>query len=476
MAKKKKKTKTFVLVLLVAAMLVGTGIYMHDRRIKKHPISTRVVIVKKVCSLTSEKISYKAYLGQTFIADGVDHDRYHVFSYYHGKKIEGYMPKKDLMVYHFDSTFENNIAAFPQSYRMQLRYLHALYPEWIFSPMIIKRKFAKTAKTYQKKALTSFTSPAMIASDKIVEGNVWRRASLSLTRYVLDPRNSLYADRAAVFEQLVYNDAESLATISKMLKGTALAGIEPQSGKSYAKLLQEACLKYNISLSNIAARAKQENGAGGLGLKGGKVKGKTYYNIFNIGANTGARSGIVYAAKKGWNTRKKAIYGGVAYICHHYVNKNQITLYLQRFDLYSKKLNTNIYMTNITAPIEEARHMMQGYVDTKSAGIARSLSIPVYQKMPEKTVYPIETMRSDLSIVTKHVKIKNVTVSYQKKQKYTGSPIKPKVTLKDGNKTLHKDVDYYIYYTKNKVTGTAKIHIIGLNNYYGYLTKTFTIE
>lgn len=476
MAKKKKtKTRSFVLILLVVCLLVGAGAFYIQKKKEKHPISIRVVLVKKVCKLTSEKISYTTYLGQSFIADGVNKDTYHVYSYYHEKKIEGYLPIKDLQVYHFDPSFENNIALFPESYRMQLRYLHALYPQWVFSPMTIKRKFNKTAKTYQKKALTSFTASQMIASNKIVEGNVWRRASLDLTRYVLDPRNALYADRAVVFEQMVYNSAESLDTIKQMLKGTALEGNDPQSGKSYAELLQAACLKYNISLSNIAARAKQENGAGGLGLKGGQVKGKTYYNIFNIGANTGARSGIVYASKKKWTTRKKAIYGGVAYICHHYVNKNQITLYLQRFDLLSKKLNTNIYMTNITAPIEEARHMMDGYVNTNSAGISRALSIPVYKKMPDPVKYPIATLRTDLSIITQNKSLKQVKVSYHASQKYTGNEITPKVTLKDGNKVLKKNVDYYLSYASNKTTGKGKIHLIGLNDYYGKVTKTFTI-
>lgn len=481
--KRKKKTNKFFLYLLVIVLLIAAGagsvILNHEK--KNYNIAERVVLVKKATALESEKIGYTPHIGQVLIADGISHNSYHVYGYFRGKKISGYMKKSSLQVYKYDPAFENNIALFPESYKQSLRYLHALYPNWIFTAQTVKKKtFNQAAKIYAKKALTTYTNPEMIASDKVVEGNSWRKASLALTKYVLDPRNALQADRAVVFEQLVYNSEESLDTINQILKGTALAGKDSISGKSYAEIFQKYCIKYNVSLSNIATRAKQENGANGLGLRGGTVgkKKKKYYNIFNIGANTGAQSGIRYAKKKKWTTRVKAIKGGIKYIAHHYIKKNQNTLYYQRFDLMSKKMGTNIYMTNITAPIEEAKHMMQSYTSIGSANITRSLVIPVFKDMPSYTAYPIASMSNDLGILKTHSfkDIANVKLSYKKRQKYNGSAITPKVTVKDGKKVLRPNVDYAISYSDNKNTGTASINLQGLNGYYGTVSENFTIE
>lgn len=479
--KRKKKTNKFFLYLLVIVLLVaaGTGSVFLNHEKKNYQIASRVVLVKKATRLESKKIGYTPHIGQALIADGISHDSYHVYGYFRGRKITGYMKKSSVKIYSFDPAFENNIALFPESYKQPLRYLHALYPNWIFTAQQVKKKtFDEAAHIYEKKALTTYTNPEMIASEKIVEGNAWRKASPALTRYVLDPRNALTADRAVVFEQLVYNSEENLNTIRQILKGTALSGKDSISHKSYAKIIEKYCIQYNVSLSNIATRAKQENGANGLGLRGMKIGKKKYYNIFNIGANTGAKSGLRYAKKKKWTTRVKAIKGGIKYIAHHYIRKNQNTLYYQRFDLMSKKMGTNIYMTNITAPLEEARHMMQGYLNIGSANITRSLVIPVYAKMPDYTSYPIASMSNDLGVLKDHSfkDIAHVHLSYKKRQKYTGNAIRPRVIVTDGKKTLRSGVDYAIEYSDNKNTGTATITLTGLNGYYGSLSEDFTIE
>ena len=59
--------------------------------------------------------------------------------------------------------------------------------------------------------------------------------------------------------------------------------------------------------------------------------------------------------------------------------------------------------------------------------------------------------------------------------KYTGKNVKPKVTVKDGNKTLVLNTDYAIRYVNNVNVGTASVVISGRNGYSGSVTKTFTI-
>ena len=58
---------------------------------------------------------------------------------------------------------------------------------------------------------------------------------------------------------------------------------------------------------------------------------------------------------------------------------------------------------------------------------------------------------------------------------YTGSAIKPGVTVKDGNKTLTANTDYTVSYSDNINAGTGRVTITGINDYTGSVQKTFTI-
>ena len=60
-------------------------------------------------------------------------------------------------------------------------------------------------------------------------------------------------------------------------------------------------------------------------------------------------------------------------------------------------------------------------------------------------------------------------------QSFTGSPLKPSVTVKDGNKVLELKTDYTVSYTNNTNIGTATATISGKGNYSGKVEKTFTI-
>ena len=61
---------------------------------------------------------------------------------------------------------------------------------------------------------------------------------------------------------------------------------------------------------------------------------------------------------------------------------------------------------------------------------------------------------------------------------WTGSAIKPVITIKDTtkNKVLKLNTDYTVTYTKNINAGTATIAIKGKGDYTGTITKTFTIK
>ena len=70
----------------------------------------------------------------------------------------------------------------------------------------------------------------------------------------------------------------------------------------------------------------------------------------------------------------------------------------------------------------------------------------------------------------------SATVSEISAQTYTGSAIKPTITVKDGTKALVNGTDYTVAYSNNTKAGTATVKIKGKGNYTGTITKTFTIK
>ncbi len=61
-------------------------------------------------------------------------------------------------------------------------------------------------------------------------------------------------------------------------------------------------------------------------------------------------------------------------------------------------------------------------------------------------------------------------------QTHTGKAITPKITLKDGSKTLKEGTDYTLSYENNVKVGTATVKITGKGAYSGTLRATFTIK
>lgn len=59
---------------------------------------------------------------------------------------------------------------------------------------------------------------------------------------------------------------------------------------------------------------------------------------------------------------------------------------------------------------------------------------------------------------------------------YTGSAIKPAVTVKKGDNPLTQNTDYTVTYSNNKNVGTATATVKGIGAYSGTVTKTFTIN
>lgn len=71
--------------------------------------------------------------------------------------------------------------------------------------------------------------------------------------------------------------------------------------------------------------------------------------------------------------------------------------------------------------------------------------------------------------------LNSATIAAIPDQLYTGSDIRPAVTVTVNNVTLRQGTDYTVYYSNNRNIGTATVTVTGWGNYTGTRTTTFRI-
>ena len=221
-----------------------------------------------------------------------------------------------------------------------------------------------------------------IAPAPYVSGN-WASASYNAIAYFMDTRNFLNDTDVFQFLDLANYSASgaTLASIQYQVDGTFL--------NNYAEDLRASCESQNVNPYYIIARLFQEQGRYGsatIYMDGGD--GCLYFNPFNIAAETGneVATALARAKEMGWNTMKKGIEGGIAVIKKGYLDANQNTLYLNKFDVNPASpggFYTHQYMQNLSAAYSEARTLRSAYVSTGTLDNTIKFIIPVYENMPE---------------------------------------------------------------------------------------------
>ena len=314
-------------------------------------------------------------------------------------KYTGYVFSKYVVFdYTHDADFEAYLTSqkFPDSYKEGLRQLHAKYPNWVFVAQHLNLDW-NTALNAESKvghnlvldgsARESWKSMEYGAYNwetkkyVVFDSGGWVSAQREVVAYYMDPRNFLDDTAIFQFEQLSYSTSHTEAGVTAILKGSFME-------KLAADFMAVAKAK-NVSAYMLASRALQEQGKKGNALGTGTViDGKTYYNIFDIGAYeangmSAIQNGAVYAKNKGWDTPKKSIEGGADQLSKGYISKGQNTLYLQKFDMVDggNGYYNWEYMTNVTAAKSESTIMKQAYTDEVLKG-SMVFSIPVYLNMP----------------------------------------------------------------------------------------------
>ena len=306
-----------------------------------------------------------------------------------------------------DEEFEEQLAAFPESYKNALRHLHAQHPKWSFTAKYtgIDFNYAVDQENSGNRSMiyVSSTTPFSWlstapgdydwATDTYVnkDGASWKGASRELIAYYMDPRNFLDEQQIFMFETQSY-DSQSRDVTAGILSGTFMADGNGYNynGKyyTYVDTFMEAGQIAGVSPYFLASRVRQEVGGGSSAADG--TYG--YYNFFNIGAYASAegnavQNGIAYASQTGkwrrpWTSPWLSIVGGAEFLASSYINVGQNTDYFQKFNVVDTPYFDHQYMGNIQAPCSEGSSRYSTY---KSLGVldsAITFVIPVYENMP----------------------------------------------------------------------------------------------
>lgn len=232
---------------------------------------------------------------------------------------------------------------FPESYINDLVSLHKKYPNWIFTPLKTNLDW-KTAvngersrHSKQKIEKNSSNSTDMYCSCSncykngayvIQEKSNWVSASQKAVEYYMDPRNWLNEKGIFQFESTLYDGTQTKAGVESILSGTWMANSlitykntygNPTTYKStaypngikYSDAILKAASDSGMSAYYLASKIRQENGgstASATAVNGTSSPFQGIYNYYNIGANTGAKDGLAWAAGYLQSNKKTTLY------------------------------------------------------------------------------------------------------------------------------------------------------------------------
>ncbi len=324
-----------------------------------------------------------------------------------------------------DDKFEKSIAAFPESYKPQLRELHEKYPNWQFIPFVTNLDWSDVIDgEYGSKSLVQSSASSKIwkshdeddynpadGSFDFKDGG-FVQANRFAVEYFIDPRNFLTEDGIFQFEVLEFNENYTLEMIERVLKGSFMSKAKitylkydekndklttVKTDKTYSEVIYAAGKKYNINPCYIASKILNEVGSdGSYSIYGDHPTYPGIYNFYNIGATdgTGAIARGLLWAKGGssgsktygrpWTTPEKSIMGGAQFLSEEYIAKGQYTGYLQRFNVNpdgSYKLYSHQYMTNLTGALSQGYTTYASYAALGMLDSSITFSIPVYENM-----------------------------------------------------------------------------------------------
>lgn len=415
---------SLLLIDNVSALTYKRGIVNASSAIYKEPNTTASNRLK---SDTGGNISL--YSPEAVEVIGEEENFYKIKFLYVGFVYSGYISKNNITVkdYELDEEYRNLLIekGFPEEYANRLVILHAIHPNWSFTPSntggILGGMDFNTAVNGESQVISNNLIDSNNTSLRSTEdgaynngewislsGKGWYAASKQTIAFYLDPRNFLDESHIFMFENLGYNaETQTIEVVNKIIGSSFMnstfmcidgAYICVIGTHSFADTFMQAGIDKQVSPVHLASRAIQEQGTRGSVLSLGKgYNGEYvgYYNFFNIGAygkttDAVVTNGFKYAVARNWNNQYASIYDGSNTIANGYINRGQSTLYYQKFNTIVKTYFSHEYMQNVRAPYSESYSTYSGYFKTYESleswdDAAYDFLIPIYSNMGEHT-------------------------------------------------------------------------------------------
>ncbi len=245
----------------------------------------------------------------------------------------------------------------PDEYKEKIEALKEKYPNWKFT-------FVKTGIS-----LEDFANSQLGESSTL--HNTGKHATIEQITECVNPANFLDEQNIFMFEKQNYNESAYLEAGVKSIWNDDL----------YVSYVMDAAKSTGLSPYFIAARAGLETGYGTSKLAAGTVSGyEGYYNFYGINAKdvNPLELGASYAKEQNWNSKRKAIIEGAAWVKNQYIGCLQNTIYFMKFS-FIPNYSWHQYMTDIYAPQKDAQNYYKAH---KAGGTLNSeieFIIPVFK-------------------------------------------------------------------------------------------------
>lgn len=349
-------------------------------------------------------------------------------------------PQNELTDDEFETFMINQ--RFPDSYKPYLRQLHKAHPKWIFTAQqlgidwnravseecVIGRNLVHSGAPASWKSVEKGAYDAANGYWYELDSGGWVAASSQIIMYYLDPRNFLTDDFIFMFENLSYNPSVQTAEgVRNILAGSFMEGQYtcPDTGEvlSYPQTFIDAAEVSGVSPYHLASRCLNEQGYSGVPQSWGTVSGwEGYFNFFDIQAYatsymSAAQMGAKYASTYNpdyllpWTNQYRSIIGGSIFLGNGFIDRDQDTLYLQKFDMTDggNGYFMHQYMTCVFGQANEALSLRNAY-SSAVLDSAIEFKIPVYDNMPE-SICPKPTSVSDNNNFLSSLYINGVDIS-----------------------------------------------------------------
>lgn len=370
-----------------------------------------------------------------------------------------------------DTSFEQTLKSFPESYRPYIQALHDKHPNWTFEAFntgldwnevlknesALSRKLVPAAGHSMSLGLADLksngewawyqTPTAWKAYDDVAgaynysannwvsfDTGYWNQASTSAISYIMDPRNWLNESYIYMFEKLSYDgNHDTVELVNSTLNGTFMYNAKcpgAPNNMTYAQVIVEAAKKSKVSAIHLAVRLRQEKGTSndelgkGVSTKDGSNfyqangDGNTvYYNFFNIGAAGSGKQTVINNGGKeakaaGWTSPYLAIMGGAVKVYTGYIGIGQDTIYFEMFSVVNPKYYYwKQYAQNLTATLTEGSKIYETY---KNAGLLNSsfvFKIPVYKNMPSSCKKPASPSGDERTTANPNTRLSGISAT-----------------------------------------------------------------